>query len=369
MKFSRAAEREKLINQLVEDGVRLDHENGSQWVEPTLDLYSRKVKELMDDTVTSSDYQGRRCDAGEDVFLARQLIYVQQREVSQLYLANKSLQFVPVDTGVPAGAETFTTLSWSQIGQAAIVANYATDFPSADAFVAETTNKMVDIGSSFRYSIRDLRRAAFGGVSIDAKRAQASMAAHAAKIDEIALSGDTSVGFTGIANNAGSTLLTAGGGTVVGNWESASAATIKADLAAMESTVLFATADQSGLMADTLLLDDESYMILNSRPATSFSDRTILSSYLENSPYIKNIAPWVKLRNAGAAGVRRAIMYKRDPNVLDIKISQNHEQFAPIQEGLSWKVLAMSRISGVIVYRPGSVLLVDGLTTTTPAGF
>lgn len=370
--YSKASELATLVNQLTEEHVRLDSDTsspfkGESWVEPTLEMYARKVRQVLEDNPTV-EYPGKRCDAGEDVFIARQLIFMQAKQVNQLYLATKALSYVPVDTSVPAGAETFTTLSWTQIGKAAFVANYGTDFPDADAFVTETTNKMYDIGSAFRYSIRDLRRAAFGGVPLEAKRAEASRFAHEAFIDELALSGNAQRSLTGLANNTGVTLLTAGGGTVVGAWESASAATIKADLAAIESTMLFANPDQPQLMGDTLLLDDESYMILNTRPATSFSDRTILSSYLENSPYIKNIEPWVKLRNAGAAGVRRAVMYKRNPDVLDMKISQNYETFAPIQEGLSWKVPAMSRVSGVIVYRTSGLCYVDGLSASLPAG-
>ena len=372
MKYKFSDEVTALGNQLMADGVRLDSAvespyGGQNWLGPVLEMYARKVKEIINDNPTM-EFPGRRCDAGEDVFIARQLIYTQSRQVNQLFLNTKALSYVPVESDVPMGAETYTTLSWSGVGAAQFVANYATDFPSADVFVTETTNKMYDIGSSFRYSIRDLRRAAFGGVPLDAKRAEFSRLAHEIFIDELALSGNTARNLTGIANNAGVTLLTAGGGVIVGNWETASAATIKADLAAIESTSVLACPDQPTLIGDTLLIDDESYMIINTRPATSFSDRTILSSYLENSPYIKNIEPWVKLRNAGAAGVRRAIFYKRSPEVLSMKISQNYETFAPIQEGLSWKVPAMSRVGGVTVYRPQGLVYVDGLSTTTPAG-
>ncbi len=356
--YTKAQERARLVNQLTAEKIHFD----SEWLDPQLDVYAAAFKDL-----ARKEFH-QNCDAGEDVFLARQLIFIQNKQVNTLFANNQALSYVPVDGSVPVGAEQFSTPQFTQVGSAAFVTNYGTDFPSSDVFVNETLNRMFDIGSSFRYSITDLRRAAFAGVPLSSKRAEASRLAHDTKIDEIALSGDTARGITGLANNSAVTVLTAGGGTIVGNWETASAATIKADLAAAESTVVFASAGQSQLAPDTLLLDDESYMIINTRPSTSFSDQTILRSYLANSPYIRNIEPWVKLRNAGAAGVRRAIMYRRSPDVLDIKISSAYEQFSPQQQMLEWVVPAMSRLSGVIWYRPMAGVYLDGLSTTTPAG-
>jgi hypothetical protein len=362
--YTQAQELQKLVNQMTAEQIRFD----GDMLTPMLEVYADEFKKL-----SAKEFRGQgeskwRCDAGEDVFLARQLIYIQNRQVNTLFTRNQALQYVPVETDVPVGAEQFTTEQFTQVGAAAFVTNYGTDFPSADVFVNETINRMFDIGSSYRYSLVDLRRAAFAGVPLSAKRAEASRLAHDTKIDEIALSGDTTRSITGIANNANVTILTAGGGTVTGAWEGATAATIKADLAAMESTIVLACAGQSQLFPDTLLLDDESYMILNTRPSTTFSDQTILRSYLANSPYIRNIEPWVKLRNAGAAGVRRGIMYRRNPDVLGIKISQSYEQFAPQQQLMQWVVPAMSRLSGVIVYRPMAMLYIDGLTISPPAG-
>jgi hypothetical protein len=356
--FTKARELAWLVNQMTKEEIRFDGEI----LDPMLDVYSDRFKNL------ARDEFHVKCDAGENVFLARQMIYIQNRQVNTLFAENQSLSYVPVETDVPIGAKQFSTETYTQVGAAAFITNYGTDFPSADVFRTETLNRMFDIGSSFRYSIDDLRAAAFAGVPLSAKRSDASRLAHDTKIDEIALSGDTARSITGLANNANVTLLTAGGGTVTGAWESATATTIKADLAAMESAIVLACAGQRAMFPDTLLLDDESYMIINTRPSTTFSDQTILKSYLSNSPYIRNIEPWVKLRNAGAAGVRRAIMYKRHPDILGIKISNSYEQFAPQQVMLEWVVPAMSRLSGVVVYRPMAMLYVDGLSASTPAG-
>jgi len=357
--YTKAQERARLVNQLTAEHIHFDGE----FIDPMLEVYAREAKKLFTESMHL------KCDAGEEILIARQLIYTQAKRVNQMFLNTEALKYVPVDTSIPPGAEVFTTLSFTRVGMAAFIANYGTDFPTADVYVTETLNRMFDIGSSFRYSYQDLRRAAFTGMPIESMRADASRLAHEAKIDEIALSGDVTRNITGISNNPNVTVLTAGGGTIVGAWESATAATIKLDLAAMESAMVYASAGGVGMMADTLLLDDESYMLLNTRQATTFTDTSLLKSYLENSPYIKNIAPWVKLRNAGPSGVRRAIFYKRSPDVLDMKISQSYESFAPQQVLLSWVVPALSRLSGVVVYRPLSMLYIDGLSASPPAGY
>ncbi len=356
--YTKAQQLAHLVNQFTAEQIRFDGEI----LDPMLETYAKCAKDLF------AKEWNQKCDAGEDVFLARQLIYIQNRQVNTLFANNQALGYVPVETDVPVGADQFSTETFTQVGSAAFVTNYGTDFPSSDLFVTETLAKMFDIGSSFTYTIQDLRRAAFANVPLSSKRSDASRLMQDNKIDEICLSGDTTRNITGLMNNANVTLLTAGGGTVTGAWESASAATIKADLAAMETTIVLACAGQAQLFPDTLLLDDESYMIINTKPSTTFSDQTILKSYLANSPYIRNIEPWVKLRNAGAAGVRRACMYRRSPDILGIKISNSYEQFAPQQVMLKWIVPAMSRLSGVQWYRPMAGLYIDGLSASTPAG-
>lgn len=363
IRYQKSTERQILHNMLgaakLNDGTPYRFDAAE--LDARLDAAAKTFKVICDQDA------GARMDAGEDIFLARQLLWIQSKTANTLFEPLDAFKYVPVDTSMPSGAEQFSTLTYTQVGMADFVTNYGTDFLSGDVFVTETLSRAFSVGNSYRYSIMDIRRAAFGGVPLESMRASNARMEHETKLDQVATSGDTVRGITGLMNNANVTLVTAGGGTIVGGWETASAAVIKADLAAMESVIVLACAGHSELYPNTLLLDDESYMIVNTRPATSFSDVSILRSYGENSPYIRNIAPWVKLRRAGAAGVRRSIMYRRDPDCLDVKIPQAFEQFAPQQNMLEFVVPCHSRITGVTFYKPMSAIYADGLTTSTPA--
>lgn len=331
---------------------------------PVLDGHAKILADI-----NARDGASSRWDAGESVFLARQLIFIQAKMANTLLEPLEAVQYVPIDTSVPVGAKQFSTRTWTQIGQANFITNWGTyaDFPSASVFVTEDLKTLFSIGNSYEFSIDDIRAAAFGNVPLDTMLAAAARQAHETKIDTVLTSGDTTRSFTGLMNNANVTLLTAGSGGLVGAWETATAAQIKADLALMESTVVLQCNGIKSLYPNTVLLDDESFMIINTRPSTTFTDRTILSSYLENSPYIKDVQPWVKLRRAGAAGVRRALCYRRDPMCLDAKIPLAFTQHPAQQIALAFKILCESKVSGVTFYKPMSALYADGLSASTPA--
>lgn len=358
-RYTRRAEALTLKHMFAEQKWRFD----SEGVDAALDLVTKRVDGLL------SNDPSIRLDAGESVFIARQLIFIQAKMANTLLEPLDAVKYVPIDTSIPAGAQQFSTLTWTQVGQAAFITNWGSyeDFPSASMFVTEALANLFSIGNSYEYSMEDLRRAAFANVPLDGMKAAAARQAHETKIDTVLTSGDTVRGFTGLMNNASVPLLTAGGGTITGAWESASATTIKNDLAAMVSAVVLACAGHSELYPNAILIDDESYEIINQRPATTFNDTSILRSYLDNSPYITDIGSWVKLRRAGAAGVRRALVYRRDPKVLDAKIPMAFMQHPPQQVALAFKVLAESKISGVTFYKPMAALYADGLSASTPA--
>ena len=88
-----------------------------------------------------------REDAGEilndynqyGIWFARQLDYIKTKVYERLYPAINANRLVPDATDTPEWAETISVRSYTNVGMAKVVANYADDLPRADVMGALRT--------------------------------------------------------------------------------------------------------------------------------------------------------------------------------------------------------------------------------------
>lgn len=306
---------------------------------------------------------GHRLDAGESALLARELLYVQAKQVSQQYAEMKSSRFIPMSSAVPAGTDSFSTEIYGDVGSAKLITNYATDFPAADVFKSEHIQKVFGFGNSFSWSVQDLRRSALTkGQPLDQRRAATARNVHDRLIDGIAANGDSATGLLGLTSHgsvSGVNLLTAGS-EIVGDWATATADEMFSDLNIIESTAFLAS---YGLyQPDTLLLDPEAYNIGYNTAANDFSTESVLSVWLRSrAQFVRNIDQWHMLSTAGATSATRAVCYPRNSDVLEMLLPLSFMMHSPQQEMLAFKVPCESRFAGTLLYRPQAMTYADGL--------
>ena len=305
---------------------------------------------------------GRRLDAGETAVITRQLLYVKAQTYDIKYPMQKARMFIPVSHDVPSGAETWSYWTYDSYGMAKLISNYAHDFPSVDVSVAETTQKIAPIGASYTYTIQDLRRIAMmsangtaRGTSIDAKRAARARMAIEQAIDDIAAVGAPDAGFSGFINNANVPVLAA----PTGNWNTASALQIVADLNAGWQTIQNTTNQIE--IPDTWLLAPSRFNLIVGMPFSTLGNMTVADWFMQAGNPITNMDHWYKLEKADAGGTGpRNMCYRRDPNAVFLEIPQEFEQFAPQLEGMQYKVPVHARIGGVAFPYPLSAFYMDG---------
>jgi hypothetical protein len=86
---------------------------------------------------------------------------------------------------------------------------------------------------------------------------------------------------------------------------------------------------------------------------------SVLSVFKRNNPQITMIAPWYKLRTAGAGGKPRAIAYQRDPMILESVIPQEFEVLPPEMKGFEFINNCHARCGGVKIYQPLALRYMD----------
>lgn len=300
---------------------------------------------------------GRRADAGETAVFARQLQYVKTQTYDIRYPNLKARLFIPVDNSVPSGAESFVWRSYDWAGMASIIANFADDFPMVEVMGAEVIQGCKSIGDAYAYSIQDVRAATFGNTQLDVRRPQAARRAIENKIEQLAALGNSAAGLPGFLNNSNVPVLTAGG-AITGNWASATPAQILADLHYIANSIVNTT---NGVHApNTMILPIALYNLIATTVVNNVTSETILTVFLKNSPYIRNVDQWVYLATAGAANATRIVCYDRSPEMLGLVIPQEFETFAPQARNLSFTVPCHARVGGVSIHYPLSLVYADG---------
>lgn len=306
-----------------------------------------------------------RLDANESVFFARQLEAIRPRAYDVKRAKLSAFEVFPIDTSIPAGANTITYRQYDGVGAAKIIANYADDLPRSDVTAKEFTSPIKGIGDSYGYSTQDIRAAQFTGVPLDSKRQAQARRAHDELINKLAWAGDTVTGLPGFLSNANITGYTvpADGSSSSKLWTAKSADLILRDMNGIANTVF--TTSKGVHRPNELWLPLAQYTLVASTPRSSTSDTTILEYFLSNNPFVQRVVPVLELAstaNGGAAGTYD-IMVAADNSIdnYQMNLPMMFMQHAPQQKGLSFEVPCESRFGGVTIEYPLAFAKADSI--------
>lgn len=310
----------------------------------------RQIERILD----AAGIDVERQDAGETAFFSRQLETILARTYDVKYPELKARMLIPVSSEVDPGAASYTYRQYDSFGIAKIVSNFADDLPMVDVLGKEFTAKVESLGAAYHFSIQDIRAAQKSGFDLDQKRALAARRAIETKIDQMAATGDTNLGTKGLLNNANVTIVA----PVTGAWSQATTAdNILKDINTLVDSIV--TATKEAFSPDTLILDPVSFQVANSKRVDPTLEKTVLRSFLENNPWIRQVVQWQRAATASAGGARRIMAFKRDPEVLELIIPQEFEQLPPQAQNLSFTVPCHARMGGVSIRYPVACAYMD----------
>jgi hypothetical protein len=301
-----------------------------------------------------------KLDAGESAFFKRQLEYIKSATFDTKYKDLKAFDLIPISFEAPSGADFITYRSFSKVGFAKIIADYAHDLPRADVYGEENTVKVYSLGNEYGYSIKEIRRSQMAGTNLDSRRADAARRGHDQKTNSMALNGDSDYSINGLIDYPGITEYTVPAGvSTTKTWVTKTPDEIIADLSGIVSAVVDTT---NGVgIPDTMIMPLDQFLYITNTRMTGDSDKNILQFFLQNNPFIKKVEWLTELKGAGVGATDRFMIYTQDPRNLTLELPQAFEQF-PIQwKGLEGVVPCHSETAGVIVYYPLEVAFGDGI--------
>lgn len=314
-------------------------------------------------------------DAAEGISYARSLEHIRPGLLDVLFPDLEGLKFVPLEAGVDPAKEIFTYRGQRKVGRAQLIKSYADDLPRAEVTGIESTQVIRGIGDSYAYTMQELRAAMSMGQPIDVKKAMAARYAIALSIDETIFYGNTEGGLPGLLTLANTTAFTVATG-VAGSklWRKKTPDEIVIDLHSWVNNVVKTTLGVH--RPNAMLLPLAAYNIIATRRMGDGSNATVLSFFLSTSPYIQSVDPSYRLDAAFAAGVpgstspgwggtantSRGVVYEKNSERMALVMPVEFEQQPPFQRHFVTETACHARIGGVVIYYPGSVSYMDGVT-------
>ncbi len=308
-----------------------------------------------------------RLDANNTALLARDLVYVSAAVERRVYQKLRMAELVPVSTDVPRGAGVVARRLIDMTGAAKVSDLLAGDGPRADVSVTEDLAPLRHITASYGYTLHDLEAAAFARMPLQQERAMSCADAIARKLDAIGRSGTTSdpdgdAKLRGLFNNPNVTVLT----LTNGEWPSATAAEILADLHEIEAAMIAASLDTISAPVKLVLPTAYERRLHTLKADASASDSTVGEHFLRNAALIKEIVRYGALDSMvtpdiAAADAPMGMAFESSPDVMTWPIPIAYEQLAPEVRGFEWIVNARARCGGVDIRRPYACLYIANL--------
>lgn len=306
-------------------------------------------------------------DASEALnFVVNQLTYEETEMLVKYQQPNQYKDFVPISYAAGPEKETITYYVYERIGKAKLANPNANDMPYTDVAFAQKTFPVKHGFQGYKYTQHEMRVSAFLKRPLPELRMNTAVEAFENLVNEIMLLGNTSVGITGLYNNAlvGSAVTPSGK-----KWDGSDGITV-AQLISDFNFLLYFTWLNSGfnLTANTVIVPPGAYQYISTVPASpTIPTITILDYLMAHNVYTARtkqplmVEQGFDLTTAGAGSTGRAIAYDRNPRTLVGHVPMPIKFLAPQLDGVDIKIPGEFRLSGVEVKRVTNARYMDGI--------
>ncbi|MFW6086149.1 MAG: major capsid family protein [Myxococcota bacterium] len=304
---------------------------------------------------------GVRMDDAQVAMLEQQLEQMKTRIYEVRFQEIKGRVFVPFNEETDRGAHSIAWEVLDSVGKAEIISGGdSDDIPLVETVARKESKLVYDIATGYRHTITDLWASAFAGKPLNDRRGRVARRAIELKIDDIVFNGIPQTDVQGLVNHDDVDDTTPDNG----NWDDAARTyeEIAQDVALMVRETIEATGDV--FRPDTLGLPTNRFVHLATKPVGSSGDgRTVLAALRDNLRElgVTRIESSNRLEGAGAGGTHRAVLYLRDPEVLEFDLPLGFFQMPPERRGLGFITPVLSRCAGLTIHHPKAIRYMDGI--------
>ena len=298
-------------------------------------------------------------DSAENIFFARELEHIIAEMFETDHARINARNIFPIDRSAGSTAKNVTWRQTTKVGQAKIITDYADDIPLVNSFAEELTSRIRAIAVAAMWSMEEIAQSQSVGRPLDRSDAEAARETMLRKENTIAFQGDAAHGLAGLftdTNIPRTTVATGVGGVT---WALKTGEEMVDDMCACVNAIPTNTGDVEA--PTRLLLPTTQYNLAACKRMSPGTDTTALNYFIANNTYVKDVMPIRELTGAGTAGVDVMLAY--EPNISKIRmiVAQEIMQRPPQEVNLATKVIWHSRFGGVIVHKPLSLHICQGI--------
>ena len=133
-------------------------------------------------------------------YLTNNLLAIQSMADEILYTEHRLPDFVPLNTGIAEGADTYAVRVNDYVGEGEFITNDGSDAPNATASQRLVPHSLHYAGIDATWTVEDLRNAAFTGFPLDTESLQAAVRGAMNHMERVGLLGDTKINAKGLTN-------------------------------------------------------------------------------------------------------------------------------------------------------------------------
>lgn len=303
-----------------------------------------------------------RLDEQDTIFFERELEHVKQRtydvKFPRLRFAEGDL--IPISFEAGPGARSITYETFTMLGMAKVISDYAADLPRGDVKGKETTVNVKDLGSSFGWNIREIKAARRTGKPLESRKSQAARRAIFQLLDKIGAFGDKESGLQGLLTHPNITevIVPADGTGSSTKFKDKTPEQVLRDLNAIPTAIIDST---NGVESpNTMLMPHSQFEFIANTPRSIHSNVSIKKWFLEENEHIKEIIPVVKMKGADN-GEDVIVCYEKNPQTMTFEIPDPFEILDGEAKGLETVFPVLMSTGGVIIYYPLSVAKAVGI--------
>lgn len=308
-----------------------------------------------------SGQAGVRFDANESIFFARQLEYIRPKIYDIKRPLLSALEVFPIDSSVPEWAETVTYRMYDATGIAKIISSYADDLPMVGINAKEFTSRLKSLGDAYGWSTAEIRAAAATNTPLTSKLATMAKRGHDLAVNKIAWFGDAAANLQGFLSNVNIPVYvipTTGTGASK-LWSTKTQDQILADMNAVVNLVY--TQSKGVHKANELWLPIAQLAYVKNTIRGINSDATIYKVWTDSNPGV-TVRGILELSAVAAfSGADVLVAIENSLENLQLVLPMPFREYPPQPNNLAWKVPCESRVGGVIIEYPFSMVIGSGI--------
>lgn len=294
------------------------------------------------------------------IFFKGECEIILNKIIETIYDKLEALECVPLAPAEGPGLETITWRSFTAVGLAKIISDYANDIPSVEVYGQEESSKIYHIATSYGWDKFEVERAQRAGRRLVDTKSSAARQAIENKVDDLVWYGDAQYKIPGFLNYPGITecILKNNEAGTSKKWDDKTPEEMAQDIIDIVDTILTTTSNKEN--PDTILMPTKLFRMASTKFVDVNKQVSVLDFIKKTNPMIKNWKSINALTKAGAAASGRIMCYTNSSDKLEFHIPVPVRQEEPERDGLLYKTILTADIGALTVYYPQSICFADG---------